>query len=66
MTTLIEGLGFRCAGRHRSKDVDLYAQGGINLIVNREREGFAHSFSLLHGPSVCAIALSVELGRQRA
>ena len=60
MTTLIEGLGFRCAGRHRSKDVDLYAQGGINLIVNREREGFAHSFSLLHGPSVCAIALSVD------
>ena len=60
LTALIEGLGFRCAGRHLSKDVDLYAQGGINLIVNREREGFAHSFSLLHGPSVCAIALSVD------
>jgi 4-hydroxyphenylpyruvate dioxygenase len=57
---LIEGLGFHHAGRHRSKDVDLYAQGEINLIVNREREGFAHSFSLLHGPSVCALALSVD------
>jgi 4-hydroxyphenylpyruvate dioxygenase len=60
LTALIEGLGFRCAGRHRSKDVDLYSQGGINLIINREREGFAHSFSLLHGPSVCAIALGVD------
>ena len=66
LTALIEGLGFRCAGRHRSKDVALYSQGAINLIVNREREGFAHSFSLLHGPSVCAIALKVELGRQGA
>ena len=60
LTALIEGLGFRCAGRHRSKDVALYSQGEINLVVNREREGFAHSFSLLHGPSVCAIALGVD------
>jgi 4-hydroxyphenylpyruvate dioxygenase len=59
LVALIRGLGFRCAGRHRSKDVDLYSQGDINLIVNREREGFAHSFSLLHGPSVCALALRV-------
>jgi 4-hydroxyphenylpyruvate dioxygenase len=57
---LIEGLGFGCAGRHRSKDVDLYSQGEINLVVNRESEGFAHSFSLLHGPSVCALALQVD------
>ena len=60
LTALIGGLGFRCVGRHRSKDVDLYSQGEINLVVNREREGFAHSFSLLHGPSVCAIALAVD------
>ena len=59
-TALIEGVGFRCAGRHRSKDVELYSQGEINLVLNREREGFAHSFSLLHGPSVCALALGVD------
>ncbi len=34
--------------------------GEVGLVVNREREGFAHSFSLLHGPSICAIALSVD------
>lgn len=60
LVALIEGLGFRRVGRHRSKDVDLYAEGEINLVVNREREGFAHSFSLLHGPSVCALALRVD------
>ncbi len=60
LVALIEGLGFRLAGRHRSKDVDLFAQGEINLVVNREREGFAHSFALLHGPSICALALSVD------
>jgi 4-hydroxyphenylpyruvate dioxygenase len=60
LVALIEGLGFRHVGRHRSKDVDLYAQGEISFVVNREREGFAHSFSLLHGPSVCALALSVD------
>ncbi len=69
LTALIEGIGFRCAARHRSKDVALFSQGEINLILNREREGFAHSFSLLHGPSVCAIALrvdSVEKALERA
>ncbi|HEY1945070.1 MAG TPA: TIM barrel protein [Roseiarcus sp.] len=60
LVALIEGLGFDHSGRHRSKDVDLYTQGEIHLIVNREREGFAHSFSLLHGPSVCALALGVD------
>ncbi len=60
LVAMIEGLGFRLAGRHRSKDVDLFAQGDINLVVNREREGFAHSFALLHGPSICALALGVD------
>ena len=57
---LIKGLGFRLSGLHRSKDVELYSQGEINFVVNREREGFAHSFSLLHGASICALALRVD------
>lgn len=56
----LEGLGLVRAARHRSKDVDLYRAGAINIVVNREREGFAHSFNLLHGPSVCALALRVD------
>jgi 4-hydroxyphenylpyruvate dioxygenase len=53
-------LGFRKAGRHISKDVTLYRQGDINLVVNAEREGFAHSTYVAHGTSVCAIGLKVD------
>src|SRR3546814_10269271 len=53
-------LGFTAIARHRSKDVTLYRQGDINFILNAEREGFPQAFTLLHGPSVCAIAFRVK------
>ncbi len=57
---LLAGLGFRKAGRHRSKAVTRWHQGDINLVVNREKEGFAHSFHIVHGSAVCALGLAVE------
>ena len=60
LAALIEGLGMRRIARHRTKDVDLYRQGTINIVLNRESEGFAHSFNMLHGVSVCALALRVD------
>ncbi len=57
--TVIEGLGFARAGIHKSKDVTHWRQGDVNLVVNREMEGFAHSFNIAHGSSVCAMALRV-------
>ncbi len=56
---LFAGLGFAPAARHRSKDVTLHRQGGINFILNLEPDCFAHSFALVHGPSVCAMAFRV-------
>ncbi|PWK75800.1 sugar phosphate isomerase/epimerase and 4-hydroxyphenylpyruvate domain-containing protein [Aminobacter sp. AP02] len=56
----LDCLGFSKVGRHVSKDVALYRQGDINVVVNTEREGFAHSSFLVHGTSVCAIGLKVE------
>jgi 4-hydroxyphenylpyruvate dioxygenase len=53
-------LGFRHIGRHRSKDVALYAQGDMRIVLNMERECFAHSYFLMHGPSVCALALKTD------
>jgi len=53
-------LGFVGAGRHVSKDVTLYRQGGINIVVNTERRGFAHSSFVVHGTSAYAIGLKVE------
>ncbi len=56
----LAGLGFRKAGLHRSKDVTRWRQGAINIVVNAENEGFAHSFNIVHGLSVCALALRVD------
>ncbi len=56
---LLAGLGFARAGQHKSKDVVRWRQGDINIVVNREKEGFAHSFNITHGSSVCAIAIRV-------
>ena len=53
-------LGFAPTARHRSKDVTRWQQGAINLVVNSEPEGLAHSFDIVHGGSVCAIGLAVE------
>jgi 4-hydroxyphenylpyruvate dioxygenase len=53
-------LGFRRAGIHRSKAVELYRQGNINLVLNREQDSAASEHFLLHGPSVCAMALRVD------
>jgi 4-hydroxyphenylpyruvate dioxygenase len=57
---LIEGLGFERRGRHRSKDVELFRQGDINIVLNRDSEGFAHAFNSLHGSALCALALKVD------
>jgi 4-hydroxyphenylpyruvate dioxygenase len=60
LATLFTGLGFRKVGQHKSKAVTRWSQGGINLVLNAEPEGFAHSYQITHGPSVCAICLKVE------
>ena len=57
---LLQAFGFRQARRHRSKEITLWQQGEINLLLNSDQEGFAHEYNLLHGPSVSAIGLRVE------
>ncbi|WP_414475172.1 bifunctional sugar phosphate isomerase/epimerase/4-hydroxyphenylpyruvate dioxygenase family protein [Microvirga sp. M2] len=54
------GLGFKKAGLHRSKAVTRWRQGDINIVVNADKEGFAHSFNITHGTAVCALALRVD------
>jgi 4-hydroxyphenylpyruvate dioxygenase len=57
---MLSGLGFHRAGLHRSKAVTRWRQGDINIVVNTEKDGFAHSFNITHGTSVCALALRVN------
>ncbi|SHE52307.1 4-hydroxyphenylpyruvate dioxygenase [Kaistia soli DSM 19436] len=53
-------LGFEEAAQHRSKKVTLYRQGEINLLINTEPRGLAHSSFVTHGASAYAICLRVE------
>jgi 4-hydroxyphenylpyruvate dioxygenase len=56
----LSGLGFQKAGLHRSKAVTRWRQGDINIVVNADKEGFAHSFNITHGTAICALALRVD------
>lgn len=60
LATLLGALGFAAVARHRSKDVTLYRQGGINIVLNTERQGLAHSTYVTHGASAYAIGLEVD------
>ncbi len=57
---ILAGLGFHLGGVHKSKSVERWRQGGINLVINTEKEGFAHAYNITHGTSVCAIGLRVD------
>jgi 4-hydroxyphenylpyruvate dioxygenase len=56
---LFTQMGFVAVARHRSKDVTLYRQGGINLILNAEPGSSAARFAQAHGPSAPAMAFRV-------
>lgn len=57
---VLAAMGFACTHRHKSKNVFLLRQGAINLVLNEEKDGIAHSFYLMHGLSVCGLGLSVD------
>ncbi len=56
---ILTSMGFRQTAEHIARDVTLWRQGGINIVINTELEGFAHSAYLTHGVSVCDIGLKV-------
>jgi len=53
-------MGFTRVARHRSKDVQLWRQGGINLIANYEPRSPAAYFAAEHGPSACGMGWRVH------
>jgi 4-hydroxyphenylpyruvate dioxygenase len=56
---MLAALGFSATAKHRSKAVTRWQQGDINIVINCEPEGLAHSYDIVHGASVCAIGLRV-------
>jgi 4-hydroxyphenylpyruvate dioxygenase len=60
LAELFSELGFKLTGRHRSKAVERWSQGDINLLINSSQDSFARSHYTTHGSGVCAIALAVD------
>ncbi|MCB0416879.1 MAG: 4-hydroxyphenylpyruvate dioxygenase [Bdellovibrionaceae bacterium] len=71
LDALFQALGFSKTHSHRERSIDLYTQGDIHFLLNRQPNTFAHSFSNTHGPSICSMGWRVQdapraLGRASA
>ncbi|MBL8923693.1 MAG: 4-hydroxyphenylpyruvate dioxygenase [Myxococcaceae bacterium] len=64
LEALFKGFGLSKTMRHASKPVDLYQQGDIAFLVNREPKSFAAQFGRLHGPSICSMGWRVKDAKQ--
>lgn len=60
LEALFEQYGFKKIGKHKTKDVTLFRQGGVNFVINNEPETFAARFCEQHGPSICAMGFRVK------
>lgn len=57
---IFEAMGFTLVARHKSKDVELWRQGDINLLSNYEKRCHAAYYAEEHGPSACGMAFRVK------
>ena len=57
---VFESIGMTRIAKHRSKDVHLWRQGGINMLVNYEPNSHAAFYAAEHGPSACAMGFRVK------
>lgn len=60
MHKMFQTLGFVLQGKHKTKNIFLYEQGGVKFFLNEEKESFADDFKESHGPSACAMGLKTE------
>lgn len=61
---VLQQFGFQQTGSHKTKNVALYQQGGVNLILDAEPDSLADAFYGIHGTSVCATAYTVSNAEQ--
>lgn len=60
LITMMHALGFRKTAIHKTKNVSVYQQGDIRILLNTEEVGFASNAYAVHGASAYAMALQVE------
>ena len=57
---VLERMGFRLVARHRSREVELYRQGTMNLVVNSQPADIPRVATPVEQPVISAIALRVR------
>lgn len=57
---VFQTIGFTKVARHKSKNVYLWRQGNINIILNYQPESYASYFFNEHGPSACAMGFKTK------
>jgi 4-hydroxyphenylpyruvate dioxygenase len=57
---LLLAFGFSRVMRHGEKAIDLYRQGDITFLLNREKGSFAARFSGQHGPAITSMGWRFE------
>ncbi len=57
---LFKQMGFEAIGRHSTRHITFYRQGGVNFLVNEEPDSFASEFAAAHGPCCVGFALLVS------
>jgi 4-hydroxyphenylpyruvate dioxygenase len=60
---VLEMMGFRPVARHRSREVLLYRQGGLNIVVNAHPLDAEGEGSLPETPTIAAVAVRVRDAR---
>ena len=60
LTANLSAMAFRLERKHRSKAVELWRQGAVNIVVNSETKGLAAEARNEHGPCVCDMGLRVH------
>ena len=63
---LFTAMGFTETAKHRSKEVWLFQQNDINIVLNGSPTGHVRAFGEKHGPSACAMAFRVKNAAQAA
>jgi 4-hydroxyphenylpyruvate dioxygenase len=60
---VLEMMGFRPVARHRSREILLYRQGGLNIVVNAHPADGQGQAALPETPAIAAVALRVRDAR---
>ncbi len=60
MTDFFNTMGFTHVATHKRKDIELFRQGKINFLINKEPNSQASEHAKIHGAGACAMGFKVQ------